>query len=93
MDKINSTASVFGLLSDPSRIKLLKLMLTTKNLCVSELSVKAEMTLSATSHQLRKLEFLGIVESCRNGKEICYCINEKSLLARKVIGFLRKAGI
>lgn len=93
MNKINNTASVFGLLSDPSRIKLLKLMLTTKDLCVSELSTKAEMTLSATSHQLRKLEFLGIVESCRNGKEICYCINEKSPLAIKIIGLLREARI
>ena len=93
MNNINATASTFGLLSDPSRIRLIKLMLTTKDLCVSELAQKAEISLSATSHQLRKLEFLGIVESCRNGKEICYCINKESSLARKIIGFLREAKI
>jgi len=78
-------SEIFGLLSDPTRISILKILLSGKEFCVGSISKKVMLSLSATSHQLRKLEFLGVVSKCRYGQEICYCLNKKSELANRLV--------
>jgi DNA-binding transcriptional ArsR family regulator len=80
---------MFGLLSDPTRVNILNILLSKKEICVGNISEMANLSLSATSHQLRKLEFLGIVSKCRYGQEICYCLNKNSKLAGQLIKLIK----
>lgn len=85
------TSNLFGLLSDPTRLNILQILMSNRELCVSGVAQKAELTLSAASHQLRKLEFLGLVSRCRYGQEICYCLNRDNVLTKKVIKLIKTA--
>jgi len=80
--------NLFSLLADSTRVNILRTLTQTKKICVGDLASKINLSLSATSHQLRKLEFLGVVEKCRYGQEICYCLNKKSLLTKKIMRLL-----
>lgn len=80
---------IFGLLSDPTRVSILEILFADKELCVSGISEKARLSLSATSHQLRKLEFLGIVSKYRYGQEICYCLNKENKLTNQLIKLIK----
>jgi len=82
-------AEVFGLLSDPTRVDILNVLLSKKELCVGGISEKVNVSLSAISHQLRKLELLGVVSKCRYGQEVCYCLNRENGLAKQLIKFVK----
>lgn len=82
-------AEVFNLLSDYTRISILKVLLSEKEPCVSRVSEMTNSSLSAVSHQLRKLELLGIVSRCRYGQEICYCLNRKNKLTNQLIKLIK----
>lgn len=67
------TASVFKILADPTRCKILKLLVESKReMCVTEIADTIKMTHSATSHQLNNLEDKGVLVSSRDGQTICY---------------------
>lgn len=80
---------VFSLLSDPTRISIFKVLMAEKETCVGRISEMANSSLSATSHQLKKLELLGIVSKCRYGQEICYCLNKDNKLVGKLIKLIK----
>lgn len=72
--------TVFKLLSDPTRYKILSLLFDAKDgLCVYEIAEAVGISHSATSHQLAKLEARGIVLSFREGQTICYEIRKGEL--------------
>lgn len=77
------------MLSDPTRISILKVLLSEKELCVGRISEATNTSLSATSHQLRKLELLGVVSRCRYGQEICYCLNKDNKLVGRLIKLIK----
>ena len=86
-----NASSIFGLMSDPTRLNILATLLSKKELCVTQIAKETNLSLSAASHQLRKLELLGVVNKCRYGQEICYCINSKSILAKRMVKLLKSA--
>ena len=75
-DNSIETAEFFKALGDPTRIKLLKLLLTHKNLCVGIIAKKLEVTQPAVSQHLKNLKSKGIVDSKRMGFHIHYHINK-----------------
>ncbi len=63
--------------ADETRFKILALIMQSKStLCVSEISAKINMSQSATSHQLAKLETAGVLQSVRHGQNICYTLKD-----------------
>ena len=75
--KIIQTTSAFKILSDPTRFRLLCLLYKSHDgMCVYELAEAAEISHSAASHQLSKLELKGVVESFREGQTICYKLRD-----------------
>ncbi len=64
-------ADVFRALADPTRIRLL-LALSREHLCVCDLSEVAGVSESATSHQLKMLRDLRLVDWERDGKRAVY---------------------
>lgn len=83
------TASVFKILSDPTRCKILKALAQKKgeDMCVSEIAEAVGATHSATSHQLNGLEARGVLVSERMGQTICYTMAD-TRLARNIVRIL-----
>ena len=67
------TASLFGLLSDSTRLRILYL-LYHREVCVRNIAEAIEMSPPAVSHHLRSLKQLGVITSRRIGKAVHYTI-------------------
>ena len=66
-------AATFKLLSDPTRLHILRLLMNKRDeMCVAEIADAVGITHSAASHQLAGLEARGIVTSHRMGQTMCY---------------------
>jgi ArsR family transcriptional regulator len=79
---IEEQATLFGVLSDPTRLKLLRLLLRQREpnaLCVNALAYRLGVTQSAVSQHIRVLKSAGLVKGERRGYRIHYFINQKSL--------------
>jgi len=75
-NNINKTADFFKALGDPTRIKILKLLLSGKKLCVGMIAFKLNITQSAVSQHLKVLKSNDIVDGTRTGFNIHYRVNE-----------------
>ena len=71
---------VFQSLADPTRVRMLY-ALSRRSLCVRDLSLVAEVSESAVSHQLRFLRDRRIVTSRREGNVIYYALDDHHLKA------------
>lgn len=70
---VANLADVFGLLSDPGRLRLLVALLGSE-LCVCDLAAAAGMSESATSHALRILRAHRVVAARRSGRMAYYSL-------------------
>lgn len=68
-------ASLFGLLSDSTRLRILYL-LYGREVCVRNIAAAIDMSAPAVSHHLRSLKQLGVITSRRIGKEVHYTISD-----------------
>jgi len=76
-DTIEELASgVFGLLADPSRLRLLISLLEGGELCVCDLAATTGLSESATSHALRLLRAHRVVKARRSGRMAYYSLND-----------------
>lgn len=74
---IHKKTNLLKLLADPSRFKILELLVDSKGrLCVGDIAEQTENSHSAVSHQLAKLENAGVVRPIRKGQQICYVLQE-----------------
>lgn len=78
------TVKVFNALSDPTRLRIL-LLLLQRELCVCELTAILEMEQSRVSHQLRVLRNADLVQDMREGKWIIYRVSEDKKKDLKII--------
>ncbi len=79
MDSVDELADVFKALSDPTRLRLLKLLGGGKCLCVNALAKRLGVTQSAVSQHLRVLRQAGLVTGSRQGSFIHYALTEDSM--------------
>ena len=77
-DIISSMAEFFGLLSDPTRLKIV-FVLKHGELCVHEIAGAIGLSISAVSHQLRLLKTAKMVKNRRNGKMIYYSLDDEHI--------------
>ena len=71
---IERLSRLFSALSDPTRVKILHSLTITKELCVCDLAVLAELSVSAVSHQLRLLRDRDLVNARRDGRMVYYSL-------------------
>ena len=79
---VDEQAALFGVLADPTRLKLLKLLSRQQEpnaLCVNALACRLGVTQSAVSQHLRVLKSAGLVKGERRGYRIHYFINQGAL--------------
>ena len=82
---IKQQGRVFKALSDPTRLKIIKL-LSIRDMCVCEIMAALDMTQPTASHHLNILESAGLLNDRREGKWIFY-----SLANPDITRFLKKS--
>jgi ArsR family transcriptional regulator len=73
-------AETFKALSDPRRLKIIKL-LSHREMCVCEINLVLHISQPAVSHHLNILEKAGLIQSDRKGKWVFYSLKDKKVLA------------
>lgn len=77
--KLNAVLELFKIISDSTRTKIL-LALKNGELCVCDISLVLDLSLSAVSHQLRILRGLGLVKYRNAGKLVFYSLTDKHII-------------
>jgi DNA-binding transcriptional ArsR family regulator len=84
MNAVEELADAFKALSDPTRMRLIKLLGESGGaLCVNALAHKLGVTQSAVSQHLRVLRQAGLVRGERRGYFVHYALDEDGLEQHK----------
>lgn len=78
-DVAGRLASLMGALATPARIRVLFALLEDEELSAGELAKAIGMSASATSHQLRILRDLGLIQRRREGRTVIYALSDGHL--------------
>lgn len=70
--ELAAIGSLFALLADPMRLRIVLALSNAEELCVCDVANVIGLSLSATSHHLRKLREAGIVTFRNDGKMAWY---------------------
>ena len=80
MGEIEELTEVFKALSDPTRLRLVRLLAEHQgSLCVNALAHRLEVSQSAVSQHLRVLRQARLVEGERQGYHVHYALNPERL--------------
>ena len=80
MNDIEELTEVFKALSDPTRLRLVKLLGEHEGaLCVNALARRLDVSQSAVSQHLRVLRQTGLVKSERRGSSVHYLLDHENL--------------
>ncbi len=79
IEDLEGWAERFGLLSDPTRLRLLFCLHRTGGLCVSDLADAVAMSDSSVSHALRLMRQRGWVTSRREGRTVIYRLVDETV--------------
>ena len=84
---VECLSRLFSALGDPTRLTILRALAEAEDpLCVSDLAVKADLSISAVSHQLRLLRDRNLVASRRNGRSIRYSLVDEHVRLLIAVG-------
>jgi DNA-binding transcriptional ArsR family regulator len=84
MDEIEELVEIFKAFSDPTRLRLVKLLNESGGaLCVNALARRLNVTQSAVSQHLRVLRQARLVQGERRGPTVHYVINPDRLQQHK----------
>ena len=78
-DALVRASALLKAVADPTRLRLLS-ALASGELCVCDLSVLAETSESAVSHQLRLLRDLSLVASRKEGRVVYYRLDDAHVM-------------
>jgi len=71
---VDRLARLYSALSDPTRLRILHALTVVEELCVCDLAVITELSVSAVSHQLRLLRDRELVQPRRDGRMVFYSL-------------------
>lgn len=72
-------------ISDETRFKILKLLLSDQELCVSSIAEQLEISVSAVSQHFKLFERANLVNKNRYGQKICYILKQEAPLVKQLI--------
>jgi ArsR family transcriptional regulator, arsenate/arsenite/antimonite-responsive transcriptional repressor len=79
MDRVEEMSRYLKAIADPTRLKIIELLNSSKPLCVNAIARKLEISQSAVSQHLRILRQLNLVNGNRAGYHIHYQINDDEI--------------
>jgi len=77
-NSISDASEILKVLGDPTRLRIV-LALAKEELCVCDLSVIAQVSVSAVSHQLRLLRGQRLVNFQKKGKMVYYSLADEHI--------------
>jgi DNA-binding transcriptional ArsR family regulator len=80
---------IFSALGDSGRLRVFKLLMKQRGICVGEVASILELSAPAASQQLRILETAGLLEREREGKTVCYHIKKEDPCVKLLIKMLQ----
>ena len=84
-ERLNRLADFFRSFGDETRLRILQ-VLAEQEICVGDLSQTLGMTQSAVSHQLRILKQNRLIKGRRDGKQICYSLDDEHVRTLLEVG-------
>lgn len=75
-EEAESLSSLFRLLGDPTRTRMLYALVEAGELCVGDLAEVVDADESAVSHALRLLRTAGVVRNRRAGRHVYYRLDD-----------------
>lgn len=72
-------AELFSALSDASRVRIISALIE-KEMNVSDIAEKTQMSESAVSHQLRGLRQMRLVRTRKSGRQVFYSLDDKHVI-------------
>lgn len=79
---LEERAHILSLAGDPTRIRILCLMYSKQEACVSEIATSLDMSVAAVSHHLQLLKDSGFFTTRRFGTTICYILEKTPLIQK-----------
>lgn len=81
IEKINyeNRAKIFTALSDPTRLRLVDLLLSTDEISCSEIAEQLDISLSLSCHHLKVLTEAGLAKNYKKGQTRYYSIDRAVL--------------
>lgn len=76
---VSSVATLFSVLCNETRLRILR-ALSVDELCVCDFAQAVSQSVSATSHQLRSLRHLGLVQHRSEGKLVFYRLSSDHVM-------------
>jgi len=76
---LEETAARFALLSDPTRLHLLSLILERRECTVGELAAAADVSVANASQHLRRLALGGVLGRRRAGQQVYYRVVDDTI--------------
>ena len=73
LDEVDQLADLFSLTSDPTRLRVLLYLLAGEQ-CVCSISEQLDVSVSAVSHQLRRLRTGGMISKRKQGRHVYYSL-------------------
>ena len=72
-EEVDKLAELYSTTSDPTRLKVLLFLLEGEQ-CVCNVAEELEMSVSAVSHQLRRLRTSGLISRRKEGRHVYYSL-------------------
>ncbi|MEX0668556.1 MAG: metalloregulator ArsR/SmtB family transcription factor [Candidatus Saccharimonadales bacterium] len=82
-------AKLFDGLGDPTRLKIVCLLLENGELCVSDIKEEIGISMPGTSQQLRVLENAGLLKRLPMGQKACYIPNHSNPQAKLLFSCIK----
>jgi DNA-binding transcriptional ArsR family regulator len=79
------------LLGDRTRFRMYKLLMSGREMCVSEIADTIGISVSAVSQHFRSFEMLGLVSRDRIGQKICYSLKPNDNLVNTLSDVLESS--
>ncbi len=76
-EEARATAAWFDTVADPTRVQILQALLLAPELCVCDLGLVLDLSVSAVSHQLRLLRERGAVSRRKHGRIAFYSLADE----------------
>ena len=76
---LEKKAKLLNLAGDETRIRILCALFEKSHICVSDIAEALDMSVAAISHHLQLMQEHDLVVSEREGKRVCYSLNNNAL--------------
>lgn len=77
--------STMQLLGDQTRFKMFKILLSGREMCVSEIAEALNISVPAVSQHFRIFELVGLVDKQRYGQKVCYVLKTDDRLVGELV--------